>query len=641
MPSPIDKRLSPSLPRRVLFLNDVSFQYGAGIAQARQVEALLSLGIEVGVLAWAPGNIELEQVATRGIDPDLWLGIRDVDHLEGGKNLPDDAVIAGLVAEVSRFNPEVVLVGNLHAARWPFQLLPALAAIGCRVITFLHDAYLYTGRCAYPGHCTLYLSGCTEACPTADHYPKLAPTRIPAAWRLRREIFGGPHGIDVVANSHWSKRMFLTALPAAHGVETIELGADESIFRPGDKHAARSHLGLPHDKPLVLCAAVNFQEERKGGPHLRAIVEALKSTANFAAFGHNAAEIPGMIGLGYHLRADQLALIYQAADIFLGTATEEAFGQTVMEAQLCGLPTVAFHAGGVVEIVRHNITGLLVRNADSTEAVQSIRTLLETPDRLSDFARQARDHAKARFSLPSHASRWRDYFSGRRVAGLGINPAVIAYPLQESEDLRSLTRHRVSWPHATDWLTKEHETIAARTTTYAGPSHEGEIFKLYEMAFKSGDVILELGAHGGRAAITMLDGARANPSRTLPPLYFCLGATDGDLVSVRTALINEGLGGHAHLLRSTFAEFKHRWDTMVTMVFIDTQRYPLTIASLREISAGLQEGTPVLLSGYLSTTQPADMAVRLAAQEWHDTGGARFMGCFGCSALFVTLKSSP
>ncbi len=640
MTPPVDQRRFPGLPRRVLFLNDVSFQYGAGIAQARQVEALLSLGIETGVIAWAPGAIELEHVATRAIDPDLWLGIRDVDNLEGGRRFSDEAVIAGLVAEVARFNPEVVLVGNLHAARWPFQLLPALAALGCRVITFLHDAYLYTGRCAYPGACTLYLSGCTAACPTADHYPKLAPQLIPDAWRLRREIFGGPHGIDVVANSHWSKRMFLTALPTAHGVETIELGADEAVFRPGDKHAARAHLGLPDDKPLVLCAAVNFQEERKGGPHLRIIVEALKGQVNFAAFGHHAGEIPGMIGLGYHLRADQLASIYQAADLFLGTATEEAFGQTVMEAQLCGLPAVAFHAGGVVEIIRHNVTGLLVRNADAMEAVHAIRELLATPTLLAEFSRLARKHAATRFSLPAHASRWRDYLAGQRLTGVGANPAVISYPLNESEDLRSLERHRISWPHPTDLLTEAHAEISSATAAYPGPAHAGELLKLYEMGYKAGDVILEIGTRGGRAAIAALHGALANPARTLPPLYFGLANTTADLAATRQALVTIGLSGHAHLLEGSFAEFTRRWETTPTMVFIDAQGRPLTIADLKALNAYLLPGTPVLLSGYLSTAQPPEVAVRLAAQEWHDTGGARFMGCFGCSALCVTVKSA-
>ena len=150
-----DKRRTCDLPARALFLNDVSVQYGAGIAQARQVECLLSLGIETGVLAWSPGGIRLEDVATRPIDPDLWLGIREVNHLEGGKTLSDDAVITGLLLEVARFHPAVVIVGNLHAACWPFRLLTALQDMGCRVLTFLHDAYLFTGRCAYPGTCRL------------------------------------------------------------------------------------------------------------------------------------------------------------------------------------------------------------------------------------------------------------------------------------------------------------------------------------------------------------------------------------------------------------------------------------------------------------------------------------------------------
>ena len=112
-----DKRRGPDLPQRVLFLNDVGFQYGAGIAQARQVEAFLGLGIEVGVLAWSPGAIDLPDVATRPIDPALWLGIREVNHLEGGKTLSDDALVAGLTMEVALFNPAIILVGNLHAAR--------------------------------------------------------------------------------------------------------------------------------------------------------------------------------------------------------------------------------------------------------------------------------------------------------------------------------------------------------------------------------------------------------------------------------------------------------------------------------------------------------------------------------------------
>ncbi|MBA4135788.1 MAG: hypothetical protein C0518_00565 [Opitutus sp.] len=639
--SSTDKRISPDLPKRVLFLNDVSFQYGAGIAQARQVEAVLSLGIEAGVLAWAPGDIPLEAVATRPFDPDLWLGIRDVDHLEGGKKLADDAVIAGLLAEVARFDPEVVIVGNLHAARWPFQLLPALSAIGCRVAAFLHDAYLFTGRCAYPGHCQLYLTGCDHTCPTATHYPALEPARIGPAWRVRREIFGGPHGLEVIANSRWNQQMFRTALPAAHSVEPLELGADERVFCPGDKLVARKELGLPLDRPIVLCAAVNFQEERKGGRYLREIVAAMGNEVHFAAFGHNAQEVPGLIGLGYHLRADRLALIYQAADIFLGTATEEAFGQTVMEAQLCGLPVVAFQAGGVVEIVRHEITGRLVPIGDVAAATAALRDFLRDSALLKSTGQAAREHAVLRFSLPAHAARWARFFRGEKSAGLGPRPAVLAYPQNEAEDLRSLERHRPSWPERSGAAPLTTEEIAGPTAALPGAHTPGEVLKFHEMGYEAGDVILELGSLGGRAAVTALRGARANPARTVAPQYFGVTTDPDALARTREALLAHEVGHLCHLFQGSLAEFFQRWrDVRPTMVVIDPASATTLGADLAQLSASLPERTPVLLRHFLDGRKLLRRdGVRRAALEWSDGGQAAFMGCFGCSALYVTVKS--
>ncbi|MCB1103216.1 MAG: glycosyltransferase [Cephaloticoccus sp.] len=626
------------LPRRVLFLNDVSFQYGAGIAQARQVEAILRLGIETGVLAWAPGEIELEAVATRGIDRNLWLGIRAVDHLVGGRNLSDDAVIAGLLAEVARFNPDVVIVGNLHAACWPFQLLPAIRRLGCRVITFLHDAYLYTGRCAYPGDCKAYLTGCTEACPTAEQYPRLNPSLIPGAWHTRREIFGGPRGIDVVANSQWNRRMFLTAMPSAHGVDTVELGADKDVFCPGDPTLARQQLGLPDNKPIVLCAAVNFQEARKGGTHLRAIVEALKDEAVFAAFGHNATEIPGLISLGYHLRADQLARCYQAADIFLGTATEEAFGQTVMEAQLCGVPAVAFHAGGVSEIIRHGLTGFLTRNADVQAAVAALRDLLTNPVRRSEFAHRAREFAAARFSQEAHALRWRDYLGGKPACHVGPDTPVLSYPVAESGEPTEPKRCRPSWPSKGDLIAPEQATIVDATAGLPGTSDAAELTKLFELGYRAGDIILGIGPDVGRGIVAAIQGALANPNRTLPPVCYALGLNHENPDLMRGLFDRTGLGIHSHVIVQDLGDFITRWEPRPTMVWIGPSPKPVTADDLNALSAWLAPGTPVLIGGYLTTNAVEAAPHRLAVDEWCDTGSAKLMGCFDCSVLCVSQK---
>ena len=634
-----DKRRTPDLPRRVLFLNDVGFQYGAGIAQSRQLECIMGLGIEAGVLTWAHGNIQLENVATRVIDPDLWRGIREVHHLEGGKHLSDETVIAGLLMEVARFNPDVIIVGNLHAARWPFQLLPALRAIGCRVLAFLHDAYLFTGRCAYPGDCTRYLTGCDESCPTATQYPPLEPALIRGAWQTRRQIFGGPDGIEVIANSLWSKKMFRTAMPSCGHIETIELSANEDTFKPADKLAARQLLNLPPRMPIVLCAAVNFHEERKGGRQLREIVAALKDEVCFTAFGHNAGEIPGMTGLGYHLQADKLATIYQAADIFLSTATEEAFGQTVMEAQLCGLPVVAFKAGGVEEIVRNEITGKLVRNGDAAGAVAAIRAMIHDERFMMVAPAWSRQLALARFSMWWQEQRWHVYLTGRQLAGTGHNPPTLTYPFQEPTDVVSTQLYRPSWPGAESFLSEAHAQIFDQTSSLPGWQRPGDSFKLYEMGYFAGDVILEIGTFGGRSATVELRGALANPARTQRPQFYGIDIMDDSITRTRQILAGEMLGQYCHLFHGVLRDFVQRWSITPTMVFLDGDHsYEGCKADLEILSQYLKVGTPVLVHDFLNTeNDTGKIGVKRAAQEWQAAGHGRFMGCHGCCALYVTV----
>ncbi len=638
-----DKRRTADLPKRVLFLNDVGFQYGAGIAQARQVEAFLSLGIEVGVLAWATGEIKLDAVATRPIDLDLWLGLREVNDLEGDKTMTEHTLVEGLLMEVTRFDPVIVIVGNLHAARWPFSLLPALRSIGCRVITFVHDAYLYTGRCAYPGTCNLYLTGCNETCPTADQYPKLAPPLIAGAWQTRRDVFGPAYGIEVVANSHWSKRMFLKALPTCPQVEPIHLGADEFVFTTGDKLAARIRLGLPTDKPVVLCAAVNFQESRKGCRELSDIIAALKDEVTFVAFGHNTHEIPDLTGLGYHLQAAKLAEIYQAADLFLGTATEEAFGQTLMEAQLCGVPVVAFKAGGVEEIVRNEITGRLVRNGDATEAIAVIRSVL-ADERFMETARTwSRQYAVSRFSMWAQEERWHVYLSGRLQQGTGINPPTNTYPFNEPVDYHAMDKHRPSWATEETFLSTEHLQIYEKTSALPGWQMPGDSFKLYEMGYHAGDVILEVGPFGGRSATVALRGALANKARTIRPSYYGIDIDADSIARTRGNLALGMIGDYCHLFHGVLQEFVQCWDITPTMVFLDGDHsYEGVATDLKTLSHYLTSGTPILIHDFLNAeNNTGKIGVKQATREWEKQGHGRFLGCFGCSALYVTQKPDP
>ena len=641
MESTESEQRSPLVPSRILFLNDVGFQYGAGIAQARQIQSLLNLKVEVGAIAWAPGGIDLQDVATQPVDLEFWLGIREVKSLEGGKKISDQTVIEGLLAEISKFSPQTIIVGNLHAASWPLQLLPALQAFGCRVIAFMHDAYLYTGRCAYPGPCNLYLTGCNETCPTATEYPALAPARIHEQWQLRRDVFSGPNGVEIVANSYWSQRKFQTAIPGCRHIETAYLGSDEEVFKPGDKKAARAHLGLPNDKPIVLCAAVNFQEKRKGSHYLIEIIAALKDSVCFAAFGHNAEDIPGMFGLGYHINANQLAICYQAADLFLGTATEEAFGQTILEAQMCGLPVVAFNTGGVSEIVRNEITGKLVKLGDTEEAISAINLFLGSDHLIQSCSLWSNHYATHRFSLYAQMCRWHTYFDNRPVVGTGQSSPSLSYPLEEEENIKSTSRHRPSWTSVAPFISEEHSSIFEATSHIEGWQVPGDTFKLYEMGYHSGDVILEIGTYGGRSATAAIRGGLANHERTLYPQYYGIDI-DADAISrTRQSLADEMIAHHCHLFHGNLNDFILRWDITPTMIFLDGDHtYEGVVADLVSLTKYIKQETPLLIHDFLSEkNQDGTYGVKKASQEWEAAGHGKFLGCFGCSALYLTQNS--
>ena len=73
-----------------------------------------------------------------------------------------------------------------------------------------------------------------------------------------------------------------------------------------------------------------------------------------------------------------LSSYYEAADLFLWPAVEEAYGMALLEAQFAGLPAVAGNSGGVQDILRDEVTGLLCEEGDVAEFARATDVLLES-----------------------------------------------------------------------------------------------------------------------------------------------------------------------------------------------------------------------------------------------------------------------
>jgi glycosyltransferase involved in cell wall biosynthesis len=191
-----------------------------------------------------------------------------------------------------------------------------------------------------------------------------------------------------------------------------------------DNHTAelRSELGVT-DRDQLVCN-VGRLDWWKGQDHfLKAMAKVVASRPNAKAllvgapdasplsqaFFHKLEQMIADLQLEEHVvltgfRSDVPALML-ASDIVVHSSSEpEPFGRVVVEAMLAGRPVVATAAGGVLDIVEDQVTGLLVPPQDATNMAQAIEQLLQNQERAKIMGQRAQQSATQRFSRKQHAA---------------------------------------------------------------------------------------------------------------------------------------------------------------------------------------------------------------------------------------------
>ena len=99
-------------------------------------------------------------------------------------------------------------------------------------------------------------------------------------------------------------------------------------------------------------------------------------------------------------------VVLRAADVFTLPSLSEGASITLMEAMAAGVPSVATDVGGMPEIMRHGVDGLLVPRQDPAKLAEAFKTLASDEAMRARMGTAARTRAEAEYRLDQTVARY-------------------------------------------------------------------------------------------------------------------------------------------------------------------------------------------------------------------------------------------
>ena len=257
-----------------------------------------------------------------------------------------------LIQNIDYVQPDIIQLHNIHGyyLNYP-ELFDYLSNLDVPVIWTLHDAWPFTGHCAFfdSVHCDRWKSGCYD-CPQKTSYPSsFLLDRSKRNYEQKRRCFSSLRNLTLVPVSDWLNGLlgesFLKDIPRV----CIHNGVDMDLFQSNDMQAS-----LRPGKKIVL-GVNSVWETRKGLSDFIALRSMLDDQYVIVLVGVNRKQkkhLPeGVIGIERTDNIHDLAAYYSRADVFVNPTYEDNFPTTNLEALACGTPVITYQTGGSPEAI--------------------------------------------------------------------------------------------------------------------------------------------------------------------------------------------------------------------------------------------------------------------------------------------------
>ena len=297
-------------------------------------------GVRIGNVGDLAGHVAMDILADRG-------------------GFGSAAVTRKFLQWVDTVQPDLIHLHNIHGFYLQVEVLfRYLKERGIPVVWTFHDCWPITGHCAHfeAAGCEKWKAGtgCHNCPQHLQAYPYSVWDYSRKGYERKCAAFTGVPRLTIVTPSVWLKNIVGESFLKEYPVEVIPNGIDLNIFRP-----CRGAAEKPAGGRRLILGVANVWTKRKGYEMLLHLAKKLPDDEVLCLVGVSGrqqrkleSEYRGKVLPVTHTDSvEELAGLYNAADVFVNPTFEDNFPTTNLEALACGTPVVTASVGGSTEML--------------------------------------------------------------------------------------------------------------------------------------------------------------------------------------------------------------------------------------------------------------------------------------------------
>jgi glycosyltransferase involved in cell wall biosynthesis len=269
-----------------------------------------------------------------------------------------------------------------------------------------HDLWPLTGHCTQPVNCARWDLGC-GSCPSLD-------SSLPVYWdrtekeKSRKETLFSKTPMNIHITTDWMRGR-IEGKVSSWNVRVFQFpfGIDTQVFRPRPDLDAKSILGI--DKDAFVISARSTDDKGKGFKELVQAIEQVRKTGRNILLlciqkqglvSKYSQEVES-IELPWTNDTKNLALFYEASDLFAMPSSAESFGMMALEAMSSGVPVIT-----VGNTATSEVAALPELEVDINDLVgqlaNRITWAIDNKSKLRELSVRASARAESNFSLEKY-----------------------------------------------------------------------------------------------------------------------------------------------------------------------------------------------------------------------------------------------